>query len=365
MKHYFLTGATGLLGSYLLRDAMSKDRQLTLLVRPSKRKSGQERVEEILTGWEERLDRSLPRPHVLEGELSDPKLGLDSTDREWIKKHCDGVIHNAASLSFFAKSPDGEPWLTNIQGVQNVLNLSKEASLTDFHHVSTAYVAGTRRGPALEEDLDKGQDFGNDYEKSKVEAEKLVRTASHIERLTVYRPSIIVGDSLTGHTSTYHGFYVLLRLAHVLVTKVVPGGVSTDQICAMLNVQRGSRKNFVCVDWVSAVMTDILGNESLHGRTYHLTSPDGTDVYKMADAIHDAVFKWSSPLDPSEGETMNNDWVAGMLEQEIEVYKKYLEDDPIFDCANTQAAAPDRLCPVVDYDALMQLSEVAIRNEFR
>lgn len=365
MKHYLLTDATGLLGSYLLRDAMSADRQLTLLVRPSQRKSGKERVEEILAGWEERLDRTLPRPHVLEGELCDQKLGLDSTDRQWIQTHCDGVIHNAASLTFFATTPDGEPWLTNIQGVQNILNLCKEASLPDFHHVSTAYVAGKRRGPCLEDDLDKGQDFGNDYEKSKLEAEKLVRSASHIERLTVYRPAIIVGDSTTGYTSTYHGFYALLRMAHVLVTKVAPGRVSVEEIFAMLTVPQGSRKNFVCVDWVAAVMTDILGDESLYGRTYHLTSPEGTDTYEMGDAIHDAAFKWSSPLDPSQGVTMDNDWVASMLDQEIDIYRKYLKDDPIFDCSNTQAAAPDRPCPVLDYDALMRLAKAAIRNNFR
>jgi len=80
----------------------------------------------------------------------------------------------------------------------------------------------------LETELDVGQTPGNAYEQSKMEAEKLVRAAEWIDSPTIYRPSIIVGDSRTGYTTTFHGFYVMVKLAHTLVSRMVRGSTAGD-----------------------------------------------------------------------------------------------------------------------------------------
>jgi thioester reductase-like protein len=97
--------------------------------------------------------------------------------------------------------------LSNLTGTRNLLQLCRETGVRQFDHVSTAYVCGKRPGPVFERELDCGQTFRNDYERSKCEAEKLVRAAAHLDRVTVYRPAIIVGDSRTGYTTAYHGPY--------------------------------------------------------------------------------------------------------------------------------------------------------------
>ena len=85
MSHYtLLTGATGLVGRYLVRDLLSRGYRLAVLVRSSKNETAEERVESILQMWEQQSDMLLPRPVCLEGDVNQPGLGLKPSDREWV-----------------------------------------------------------------------------------------------------------------------------------------------------------------------------------------------------------------------------------------------------------------------------------------
>src|SRR5262247_3113385 len=106
--HILLTGATGLLGRYLLRNLLLADVPVAVLVRGSRRQSAEDRVEALMGTWEDLLQRDMPRPQVLEGDICEPSLGLTAAAKQWIDDHCDSVLHNAASLSFIATSEDGE-----------------------------------------------------------------------------------------------------------------------------------------------------------------------------------------------------------------------------------------------------------------
>jgi len=241
-RHLLLTGSTGLLGSYLVRDLLLDGQPLALLVRGSRRESPQARIEQIVTRWEVELGKRLPRPRVFAGDLSSPLCGLGGADVSWIARNCSDLLHNAASLSFRGSDRQAEPWLSNVTGTRNVLDLVHAADIEHLHHVSTAYVCGLRSGRVLEEEADVGQDFANDYERSKVEAEKMVRSAEGPSSVSVYRPSIIVGDSRTGFTSTYHGFYAALRLVHMLLTRVALGSTSANAVLALLGIAPTNRK---------------------------------------------------------------------------------------------------------------------------
>ena len=100
--------------------------------------------------------------------------------------------------------------------MQHVLELCRNAGIRNFHHVSTAYVCGLRQGRILESELDVGQKMSNDYEQSKLQAEKMVRSADFLDSLTVHRPAIIIGDSTNGYTTTYHGFYAPLQAVYTM-----------------------------------------------------------------------------------------------------------------------------------------------------
>ncbi|MDP7304344.1 MAG: SDR family oxidoreductase, partial [Pirellulaceae bacterium] len=96
-----LTGATGLLGRYLMRDLLLRGGNVAVLVRPSRRASAVERVDAVLSYWETAWKRTLPRPVVLTGDIVQEGLGLSSSDRRWLAANCQAMIHSAASLTFY------------------------------------------------------------------------------------------------------------------------------------------------------------------------------------------------------------------------------------------------------------------------
>ena len=119
MQYFLLTGATGLLGRYLTSDLLASDNKLALLVRSSKRESAHHRVESLIQFWEKRLDRTLPRPVVLEGDIRQPLLGLTDDAVQWVSRNCSAIIHSAASLKFHDDGC-GEPRQSNIGGTRKV-----------------------------------------------------------------------------------------------------------------------------------------------------------------------------------------------------------------------------------------------------
>lgn len=364
MTYCLLTGATGLLGSYLLRDSLRAGHRMAVLVRPAGAKSAAQRIDASLTRWENEMGETLPRPVVFAGDLCRPDLGLSGSDRKWIGRHCRAVVHNAAKLTFYGTDPQREPWLSNVQGTRHILDLCRRCGIERFHHVSTAYVCGLREGRILETELDVGQEMGNDYERSKVEAERLVRAADLGYPPTIYRPSIIVGDSQTGYTSTFHGFYAMVRLAHTLAGQMVLGSITAKLLVEAFGMDGHERKDYVPVDWVARVITHLVGEPTHHGRTYHLTAAEPTPVAVWSRAIQDAVERYSPLADPSDPMIRDADWFVDMFQGQAKIYRAYWRDDPPFDRTNTVAAAPHLPCPTVDHDMLLRLARFAIRTNF-
>ncbi len=368
MPHILLTGATGLLGRYLMRDLLSRGVRLAVLVRPSRRNDPHVRIEAAMRVWEDRLQRSLPRPKVLCGDINSPDLGLTGPELRWAAENCDSVLHNAASLSFVSTGRHSEPWRSNVGGTQNLLEFCEQAGIENFNHVSTAYVAGKRTGRVYETELDVGQDFANPYEASKVEAEKMVRGASFFKNLTVFRPAIIVGDSKSGLTFTYHNFYAMLQLSSTLSQSMAEmdftGKFRSGKF--QINVDGNERKNLVPVDWVSEAMSRILTTPSLHGQTYHLTPRVPITVRLMRDILEEVVGMYgvnfsgsNSSMGGAEGEE-----VEQLFYKHMEVYHSYWKDDPEFDSSNTINALPDLPCPLIDRKMLTHLSHVAMQQGF-
>ncbi len=364
MTYCLLTGATGLLGSYLLRDCLRAGYRMAVLTRPSGRASARERIDASLTQWEGRTEQILPRPVILEGDLCEPDLGLTTSDRRWIGDHCHAVVHSAAKLTFYGTDRRREPWLSNVEGTRHVLELCRQRGIRQFHHVSTAYVCGLREGRILETELDVGQEMGNDYERSKVQAEQLVQAADLGCPPTIYRPSIIIGDSQTGYASTFHGFYAMVRLAHTLAGQMTLGSIAAKRLIGAFGLDEQDRKDYVPVDWVSAVITHLLDDRAHHGRTYHLTAAEPTPVAVWSRAIQDAVERYSSLADPADPTNRDAQWFLEMFRGQAQIYRAYWRDDPQFDRTHTVAAAAHLPCPTVDYEMLMRMARFAIRTHF-
>ena len=98
MRHLFMTGASGLLGGQLLARLLDRGHRVAVLVRPTAKESGRERIETMLAREETELGRDVPRPVVIEGYLTASLCGLGESDIAWLRRSCGAVLHNAASL---------------------------------------------------------------------------------------------------------------------------------------------------------------------------------------------------------------------------------------------------------------------------
>ncbi len=344
-----LTGATGLLGRYLLRDLLIQGRPVAVLARDGRDGPARQRVEELVARWNEAHEEALPRPIVLSGDVAAPGLGLGPADRAWLGRSCAAVLHAAAHVGFRA-TPDGEPWRTNVEGTRHVLELCAAAGIGELHHVSTAFVCGRREGTIREDDLDCGQRFHNDYERSKFEAERLLGWARHLS-VTVYRPSIIVGDSRTGSTSAYHGLYHFFELADRLA-RGQPG--ARRSLPLRLPFTGRESFNLVCVNWVAEAITRIAGRPRLHGTVYHLTAPQPVPaglIREVADEVLGLTdLSWAGPAWPAEPTTLEEHFL-----DQVRDYWLYRAASLAFDTAHTRAALPGLPPPAVDREVLGRL----------
>ncbi|MEZ6055531.1 MAG: SDR family oxidoreductase [Planctomycetaceae bacterium] len=366
MRHVLLTGATGLLGRYLMRDLLTAGVPMAVLVRPSRRHDPHRRVEAAMRAWENILGRKLPRPVVLAGDITQPDFGITPGEAEWVAQNCDRIIHNAASLSFVTTGRNAEPWKTNLDGTRHVLEFCKNAGIRNFFQVSTAYIAGLREGVVYESELDEGQALANCYEESKVESEKLVRACQDLDTLTVFRPGIIIGDSESKITFTFHNFYAAMQLSQTLVSQMstfnFSGRAPSNDI--IFNIDGHERKYLVPVDWVSKAMAEIVIDSKLHGKTYHLTPRIPVTMRLIRDVLEEAIDIYGTGFTGAGSQESKNTELEEIFFEQFKVYESYWRDDATFDSTNTQQALPNLPCPHVDRSMMLALARWAIEKRF-
>ncbi len=348
-SYALLTGATGLVGQYLMRDLLLSGTRLAVLVRPGKREKPQDRIERILQRWESELGKSLPRPVVLGGDVTQPLLGFKESECQWIRRHCDRMIHNAAILKFHATGPSDEPWQTNLRGTENALHLARHCQIQQLHYVSTAYVCGNRHETIMESDFQAGQDFRNEYERSKFEAEKLVRDCTDMDSITVYRPVVIAGDSQTGYTSTYHGLYVYLRLFAMFVPEQARDRNGKILTPVKIPLEGNEPRNVVPVDWVSDVFCEIFRNPQAHGLTYHMAPDQCLTPSQVIEACYDYFDSHGVEFcgDQIPDDHQHPDFAEKIFDN-IAIYQQYESNDPQFDTTNLKRFTRHLPCPPID-----------------
>ncbi len=309
---------------------------VAVLVRGTRRQSAAERMESLLLRLEERFSRTFVRPVVLSGDLCLPGLGLSEPDRRWIAANCASVIHSAANLLFRPASthPGNEPYRTNVDGTKRLLELTTEAGIREWHYVSTAYIAGLRSDRILENQSDMGQEFGNDYERSKTISEQMLRQSKAILSLTVYRPSIVIDLHPTTSMRSDQTINSAFAMFQALSQRF--GLPDRGDWFRRLGFSGHERKNIVTVDWVATMIAQVYRRPALHNQTYHLTSPAGTAASELEDGFRAAVLDSGIKLPARRAEA------TALIDEQaapfVAAFKPYFRDDPIFDRANTVQA---------------------------
>jgi thioester reductase-like protein len=247
-----VTGSTGFLGMQLVRELLAQQphARLALLIRDRVGQSGPQRANSFLPA----ADRS--RVQVVSGDVSLPACGLDPAVYRHLQAETTRVIHSAATVRFDHSLEEARR--INVEGTRHILDFAGSApGLRSFAYVGTAYVAGERSGLVREDELAIGQTYRNTYEQTKAEAEALVRSRLDSLPGVILRPSIIVGDSRTGVTSSFKMMYWPLKIYARRLWRTVPGYPD-----AVLDI--------VPVDFVARAIAWLLWDEAALGATVHL-----------------------------------------------------------------------------------------------
>jgi thioester reductase-like protein len=252
-----LTGYPGFIGRRLADRLVDAGARVTALVEP--------RMVAAARG------ASGGRVEVLEGDIVRRRLGLADADWERLTAEVRQVFHLAAVYDLSVPLEPAQR--VNVDGTGNVLELCRACErLERLNHVSTAYVAGVRRGVVYEHELTLGQDFKNHYESTKFQAEVWVRQELERVPTTIYRPAIVVGDSRTGETQKFDGPYFLLRV------------ISYCELRSLPIPQFGRSNapfNVVPVDFVIDAMLAGARQPAAVGQTFHLVDPEPVTAVEL------------------------------------------------------------------------------------
>ena len=192
MKKIFITGASGLLGSYLIRDLLQqKDVQLISFFRNTK--------SNLLTSDE------LAKVQWIQGDIMDVDLLLHAM------QDCRQVYHCAGLVSF-NPSRAKDLMKINVEGTANMVNAALEVGVEKFVHVSSVAAIGRKRNNQTVVETLKWDDDANPsvYGKSKYLGELEVwRAMGEGLKTVIVNPVIILGkgDWKQGSSATFKKAY--------------------------------------------------------------------------------------------------------------------------------------------------------------
>ncbi|GAA0273154.1 hypothetical protein GCM10010302_08460 [Streptomyces polychromogenes] len=258
-REVLLTGATGFLGAFLLRDLMRSTRATVhCLVRGSDEAEALRRLEANLEWYQVRDAIDPDRLRVVVGDLEAPRLGLSDETFDALARRVDVVYHAGATVSWVR--PYAELAAGNVGGTREILRLAAAHRTVPVHYVSTTGVfpaPGPGAGPAAVTDpTGPGHLLHNGYLQSKWVAEQVIALGrSRGLPVSVYRVDVVSGDRETGACQTKD--FVWLSLKGLLESGAVPDGLA-----GVLHM--------VPVDYVSGAITHLATREDCADRVFHL-----------------------------------------------------------------------------------------------
>ena len=341
-----MTGATGFLGTALLRDLLMQGHTVTALVRSQQGLSATDRLKERLLDYDPEFpwDRFSGRTlFAVEGDTTQLFFGLRKDLYDQCVASTDVVIHNAACT---ALETDWKILETiNIGGTREAIAFASRTEGKLLLHVSSAYVAGERTGVAREEELLMTEGFRNGYERSKAIAENEVRDAAASGRIRflIVRPSIIVGDSQSGYMCPNHHFFDLifrlLAIRHMIENK-------TDDCRFRIPGEPNATKNFIPVDYVAGLISLLLETEEAWGKAFHLTDPAPIRLETLNLYVRTAL-DWPDLVWCPRAEIQELSPLERRFFRSIQIYEKYFWQEAFFDQSQLKSVLGDKL-PVFD-----------------
>jgi len=369
-----VTGSTGFLGGFLTAALLRRGCRVISLVRPRNGSTPWQRMGRLMDFFGLRPGDDL---EVVEAYLDEPGLGITEELAGDLRERADHIFHCAADTSFAARRSD-EVLRTNVQGLMNVYGILSGSS--HFHHMSTAYAAGAREGTCMER-LEETGAFHNDYERSKHIAEVEITGACRRDgtRLSIYRPSIVYGDSVTGRSLRFSALYYPVRILLFLRDGFIRdirerGGSRAEELgvsmgpdgsvtMPMTIPHREGWMNLIPVDHLVRTIMELMssGAEGI----FHIVNHRQNTLDDLLDLIGDhfgldgiSSVTGDRPGGPTPLEVL--------LDGYIKLYYPYMTDRRRFDDSGTRKRLDgmDLVCPQLDAASFGRCMDYAVEMEW-
>jgi NAD(P)-dependent dehydrogenase (short-subunit alcohol dehydrogenase family) len=251
---YFVTGATGFIGQFLVRKLLARGKPIYVLVR----KGSLKKLDALRTEWGATEKDVIP----VVGDLAKRNLGIADADLKKLKGKVEHFFHLAAIYDLKASAEDQQA--ANVDGTRHAVQCAQALAVGCFHHVSSIAAAGLYDGVFREDMFDEAEDLDHPYFKTKHDSEGVVRNDCK-RPFRIYRPGFVVGDSKTGYIDKIDGPYYFFKFIQRM-RKMLPPWMP------MVGIE-GGRINIVPVDYVVDAMDFLAHKKGLDGQCFHLTDP--------------------------------------------------------------------------------------------
>lgn len=327
----FLTGSTGYIGAHvaanLVRDFGAP---LNLLVRAKTPEEAQDRLWRALQlhfDFKSFYEILQTRVRVFRGDLTDEGFGLARDDYDRLVHTTDSIIHCAASLN---RKSEKSCLNVNLRGTLEVIKLGLQVDhyhgLRRFSHVSTVAVAGKRQDEVVTEDsaIDWNRSDYDPYARTKKFCEHMIHQLLPETPKTIFRPSIVLGDSRRAETTQFDMVRAFVFLAGL----------------PALPLRAKDRVDIVNVDFVADAIAALHVKEKPQYDTYHLSSGRESQTFKQITESLAAAQNRRGPIylpfleksfDRSVNLLSNRKSAIGHSAALMKVFMPYLTFNTVFD----------------------------------
>jgi thioester reductase-like protein len=359
----FVTGSTGYLGSYLVAGLLTGHQDsLNLLVRAKSDREARERLWQSLQlhfEFPEFIEHLNSRIRIFRGELTTDHLGLSDDDYHTLVDTTHSLIHCAASLN---RRSEKQCLNVNLRGTLEIIQLARRAQnrngLLRYSHVSTVAVAGKRHDEVVTEDLsiDWSRSDYDPYARTKKFSEHMVHQLLPDVPHTIFRPSIVMGDSRRPETSQFdmvQAFDVLSRFP-------------------VLPLRPDDRIDIVPANYVGKAIVTIHQKSAPSHGIYHLSAGLGSQTYReLTDALATAgngrrptyVPSLGNPFSATVDRLAGRKGSLGHGASLLKVFWPYLEWNTVFD--NSRVVAELGEAPAKFSTYAYPLLKFSRKNKFR